>query len=203
MRRGLILAGALALAPSFAVAAPRATDPDWPCQQVLVPVLTAEMMWGGPPLDSVGDWHGEPQVVALVERIAPREVSIEDGEAAVAEFLRDHAADHAKLAGLIFVGLLDETNRERRAVIGRIKDLAERQRNLAALIARLTSDLDAMPAEPAGEQAAERADLQQRLTFTSRTYAQVQSTMRYACQVPATFDRRLGAYAHMLADAAR
>ena len=66
-----------------------------------------------------------------------------------------------------------------------------------------TFPLDAMPAEPAGEQAAERADLQQRLTFTSRTYAQVQSTMRYACQVPATFDRRLGAYAHMLADAAR
>ena len=168
-----------------------------------MPVLTAGMVWSGPPLDAIGDWHGEPDVAALVERIVPREVPVEDGEAAVAAFLRDHSGDRAKLASLVFAGLLDETNRERTAVISRIKDLAERQRNLSALIARLTSELDAMPAPAEGQETPARTELEQRWTFTSRTYAQVQSTMRYACQVPVTLDAWLGAYARNLADAAR
>ena len=46
---------------------------------------------------------------------------------------------------LAFAGLLDETNRQRSEVIQRIKEPAERQRNLAGLVERLTSELDAAP----------------------------------------------------------
>jgi len=190
--------------PRIAGAAPK-TDADWPCQQVLVPKLTASMMWSGPPLDGVGDWHAEPAVAALVRRIAPIEVSTEVGEAAIADFLRglgpsgqSARGDRARLIGLAFSGLVEETNRSRGEVIERIKDLAERQHNLARLIARLTDELDAMPAEPEGDEAPARVELQQRWTFTSRTYDDVQRTMRYACEVPTELYARLGAYARAL-----
>ena len=187
----------LMLLPAVAAAAPK-SDPDWPCQQLLVPQLTAGMVWDGPPLEGLGDWHAEPAVAALVQRAAPEDVSAADGEAAIAEFLRGLTGDRARLVGLAFAGLLDETNRTRADVIQRIKDLAERQRNLAALIARLTSELDASPAAAQGDAAQARAELQQRWTFTTRSYNEVQRTMRYACEVPITLDARLGDYARAL-----
>jgi len=184
----------LLLLPAFAVAAPK-SDPDWPCQQLLVPQLTAGMVWNGPPLEGLGDWHAEPAVAALVQRAAPEDVSTADGEAAIAEFLHGLSGDRTRLIGLAFAGFLDETNRTRAEVVQRIKDLAERQRNLATLISRLTAELDATPAQ--GDAQA-HAELQQRWTFTTRSYNEVQHTMRYACEVPVTLDARLGDYARAL-----
>jgi uncharacterized protein YukE len=192
---------ALALLPALAAAAPT-SDPDWPCRQVLVPQLTAGTLWSGPPLGDLGDWRVDAAVAALVQHIAPGDVSTEAGEAAIADFLRGLGPDRDRSIGLAFSGLLDETNRARGEAIERIKDLAERQRNIAQLVAKLTAELDAMPAEPQGDAAAARAELQQRWTFTSRTYNEVERTMRYACEVPVALDARLGAYARAL-EAAR
>jgi len=185
------------LLPVLAAAAPKA-ESDWPCQQLLVPELTAGMVWDGPSLEGLGDWHKEPSVAALVQRAAPEDVSAADGEAVIAQFLHDLSGDRTRLVSLAFAGLLDETNRTRTEVIQRIKDLAERQRNLARLISRLTAELDATPATAQGDAAQAHAELEQRWTFTTRSYDEVQRTMRYACEVPVTLDARLGDYARAL-----
>ncbi|HXY99956.1 MAG TPA: hypothetical protein VEI03_08130 [Stellaceae bacterium] len=199
MKRALLLLAGLApLWTASAGAAAPGADPDWPCQQVLVPVLSADMLWRGPPIEKAGDWQADPEVAALVRRIAPRDVTVEAGEAAIGAFAATLGADKARRLTLVFAGLLDETNRDRSEVIERLKDLARRQRNLAALIDRLTTELDAAPAEPGGEASASQTELQQRWSFTSRSYAEMQRTMRYACEVPRTLDARLGAYAHVL-----
>ena len=198
MRRLAILLGALTCLVSFAAgAAPRNVDPNWPCQQALVPEIAAATVWSGPPVEGIGDWHAEPAVAALVERAAPRGVSTADGEVAIGDFTRSLGGDRNRLITLAFTGLLDETNRQRTEVIQRIKGLAERQRNLADIVARLTAEVDAMP-EPKGEPSPERAELIQRWTFSSRAYTEVQRTMRYACEIPGQLDGRLGAYARAL-----
>lgn len=198
MRALAIILGALAwLVPLAAGAVPRNVDPDWPCQQALVPQIAAATIWAGPPLDGIGDWHAEPSVAALVARIAPRGVSAADGEAAIGDFTRDLGGDRNHLITLAFAGLLDETNRQRTEVIERIKELAQRQRSLADIIARLTAEVDAAPADK-GEPSPERAELMQRWTFSSRAYTELQGTMRYACEVPGQLDARLGAYARAL-----
>lgn len=196
MRRALLLATVL-LAALAAAAAARGPNPDWPCQQALVPTLTAGMVWTGPSLEGIGDWHADPAVAALVARIAPRDVSTDAGVAAINEFVQGLGGDRDREVSRAFAGLLDETNRERGMVIDRLKELAERQRNLAALVSHLTGELDAIPANDPSR-AAEREDLQQRWTFTSRAYTSLQSTMRYACEAPAALDARLGAYARAL-----
>ena len=203
MKGVVAVAGVLAalLWPETSIAQPRNPDSDWPCQQTLVPTLTAPMVWSGPSPEGLGDWHGEPGVAGLVGRIAPRAVPTAEGETAIQQFMRDVEGDRKRLITLAFAGLLDETNRQRSEVIQRIKALAERQRNLANLVARLTTELDQTPApaNPASPDAAPRADLAQRLTFSSRAYNELQRTMRYACDVPGQLDARLGAYARALA----
>jgi hypothetical protein len=199
MIRRAAIAGLLAcLLPPAAGAAPRGADPAWPCQQPLVPALSAGAIWTGPSLDGIGDWHDAPAAAALVARIVPRSVSAADGTAAIADFAAHLEGDRARLIALAFAGLLEESNRQRGEVIDRLKSLAERQRNLADLIARLGAELDATPASAEGEAAAQRTELSERLNFTTRAYTELQRTMRYACDVPVQIDARLGAYARAL-----
>lgn len=199
----LILAGSalIGLTGAATAAAPRIADPDWPCIQPLVPELTAGMLWSGAPIE--GDWQAEPKVAELVARIAPRRVPAAAGEAAIAEFRTGLGPEARKrLSALAFAGLLAESNSQRKDVIARIKDLAERQRKVADLVADLTAQMDNLRLDPAGAEAeAEKAkELNERWTFVSRTHTEVQRTMRYICEIPVRIDSRLGAYARALSE---
>ena len=189
------LAGVLALGAAAGAAGP---DPDWPCQQPLVPTVTAAMVWDGPPVDNIGNWRDEPQVADLVGRIAPRNVSTEDGQAAIKSFLHDLHGDRKHLITLAFAGLLDEANTQRSEVIDRIKDLAQRQRSLSDVVNKLSTQVGTLPAEEQRNPSPEHQDLVQRWTFTSREYTSLQQTMRYACEIPGQIESRLGAYARAL-----
>jgi len=196
----VLLAGLLALADAACFAAPaprRGGDADWPCQQRLMPVIGSGALWSGPPLDSVGDWRGEPTVAGLVGRIAPRNVSTEAGVAAIGTFADElpPAADRPRLMTLVFAGLLDETNRERTEIIARLKDLGRRQHELADIASRAGEALRGIPADATGDDAARRTDLEQRFAFVTQAFENTQRTMRYACEAPVRLEARLGRYA--------
>jgi len=196
----VLLAGLLALADAACFAAPaprRGGDADWPCQQRLMPVIGSGALWSGPPLDSVGDWHGEPTVAELVGRIAPRNVSTDTGVAAIGTFADElpPAADRPRLMTLVFAGLLDETNRERTEIIARLKGLGRRQHELADIASRAGEALRGIPADATGDDAARRTDLEQRFAFVTQAFENTQRTMRYACEAPVRLEARLGRYA--------
>jgi hypothetical protein len=199
---------ALALGLAFIVAVnahsapPRAEDPDWPCQQRLVPKLTAEAYWNGPPLESIGDWRAEPGTADLVRRLAPRRVSTQQGLSEIAAFARTVSSDRPRRLALVFRGLLEETDRERAGLIEELKEIGRRQHELANLAARLATELNAIPPDARGEAAAKRIDLQQRHDFTARNFEEIQRTIRYACETPVELDARLGAWARALQEAA-
>jgi len=195
------LLGTLAIA-LIAAAAPYTEDPDWPCQQRLVPRLAPAAYWNGP-LDVQGDWRADPEVATLVQHIAPRRVTAEEGLAAIAAFAKTVSGDRAHRLALAFQGLLDETNQERADLIGRLKQIGRRQRELAELAARLASELDSTPPDATGEAAAKRTDLQQRHDLTVRNFEEVQRTIRYACEAPVRLDARLGAWARALQSSAQ
>jgi hypothetical protein len=200
-RFSFLTTAALALFAVTAAAAPPQRESDWPCQQPLVPTITAGQIWDGPSLEGIGDWHDEPSVAALVERIMPRRVSTDEGKTAIDDFIHGLPTDAQKrqrLVTLAFAGVLDETNHQRGTLIDRLKELGARQRGLADIVAKLTAEYDAIPADAEGADADRRADLEQRRNYTSRSFDEMQRTMRYACEVPATLDARLGAYARAL-----
>lgn len=183
-------------------APPLNQNPDWPCQQRLVPKLAAAAYWNGPPLDSLGDWHADPEIADLVRRLAPRRVSTEEGLSEISVFARNLNGDRPRRLALAFRGLLDETDQERAALIEQLLQIGRRQRELAELVARLAAELASVPADATGEAAARRVDLQQRHDFTARNFEEIQHTIRYACETPVELDARLGAWARALQTAA-
>jgi hypothetical protein len=176
--------------------------PDWPCQQRLVPTLAAAAYWTGPSLDDAGDWQADPEVADLVRLLAPRRVSTEEGLARIAAFAGSLPGDSTRRLALAFRGLIEETDRQRAALIERLKQIGRRQRELADLVARLAQELSSIPPDATGEAAARRLDLQQRHDFTARNFEEIQRTIRYACDTPVELDARLGAWARALHNAA-
>jgi hypothetical protein len=196
------LAATLVVEPSARSAPLRAADPDWPCQQILVPKLSAASYWNGPPLEGPGDWRADREVAELVRRLAPRRVTAQEGLSQIAAFAQALPQNRSRRLALAFVGLLEETDRERAALIEQLKEIGRRQRELADLVTRLATELDAIPPDAQGEAAARRIDLQQRHVFTARNFEETQRTIRYACETPVALDARLGAWARALQEAA-
>ena len=190
------------LAIALIAAAPRSEDPDWPCQQRLVPRLAAAGYWNGQ-LNVQGNWQADPEIAELVHHLAPRQITTEEGLAVIAAFAKTESDDRPNRLALVFRGLLEETDRERADLIDRLKQIGRRQRELAELTAELASELDSIPPNSTGEAAAKRADLQQRHDFTSRNFEEVQRTIRYACEAPVHLDARFGVWARALQSAAQ
>lgn len=183
-------------------APPRTENPDWPCQQRLVPKLAAAAYWNGPALEGIDDWRADPSVADLVRRLAPRKVSTQQGLSEIAAFAQSLPEDRPRRLALAFQGLLEETDRERAALIAQLKQIGRRQRELAGLADRLVAELNQIPPDAAGDSAAKRIDLQQRHDFTVRNFEEIQRTIRYACEIPVELDARLGAWARALQQAA-
>jgi hypothetical protein len=196
-----IAALVMALAANAQSVLPRSEDPNWPCQQRLVTKLAAAAYWNGPEIENTGDWQADPEIASLVQRLAPRRVSTEEGLAEIAAFAQSVSGDRARRLALAFRGLLEETDRERAALIEQLKQIGRRQRELANLVAQLAAELNSVPPDANGEAAAKRVDLQQRHDFTVRNFEEIQRTIRYACEMPVALDTRLGAWARALQNA--
>lgn len=198
IRLSAAVVGLLVIPDSLGFAASRGVDPDWPCQQRLVPTLSAALFWNGPELPANADWRREKRVADLVARISPRNVTAEHGQAMIETFARSLGENRREMLTLAFAGLLEETNRQRAELISQLKRLGRRQRDLAAAASAAGDELRMIPKDAAGEASARRADLEQRRMYAIRAFEAGQQTVRYACEAPVQLEGRLGSYARGL-----
>jgi hypothetical protein len=184
---------ALVAAVPRAQAAPPGQDPDWPCAQLLVPVLAAGAYWDGAVPTNTA-WRDDEKIFALVPDIVNRDTKNEDALARLSTYADAiPPAQRATAYPLLFSALVDETNDERTVLIDRIKQLGQRQRRMGDVIASISSQADAVPAADP-----RHADLVGERDFDVRAFQETQHTMRYACEAPADMERRLGVMARLL-----
>jgi hypothetical protein len=185
---GLLLASALA---GEAVAA--ATE-DWPCVQPRVAELSPGQMWAGPPLDAAGNWRDDPEVAALVPRLAARRTSLEEAAAAIQRFAESAGPDKDKRLTRLFAGVFERLNAERSRLVAGIERLARKQKALADRIRETEAELRARRAN-ASPALRPSPELEERFQWDTRIYDERTEALTYVCESPVIIEQRVFALA--------
>ena len=190
---GLIAASLLALAAPRALAADPA-NPDWPCVQRKVAMLSSAQMWDGSDVDDLSQWRDNEQITKLVAVLASRRVPIEQAAAAIAQFAAAQPPDQRDDAlKLLFAGLLTTVNSDRAVVMSGIERFQRRQKARAAEIERQGAALRQLRERAANDDKA-RADLaaaQEQYNWDVRVFTERQQSLPLACEVPVLIEQRL------------
>jgi hypothetical protein len=196
-----ILALALLLAPACAIAAPRAQDPDWPCQSIKLPELSYGSFWTGAPLDSLLEsWRGDTQVAALASEITARRMPLDEAQSAIAAFAGAAGGKRAERLALLMAGVFSILSQERHEVMEGLDRFGRNQKDAAAAVRKASADL--ADAQQAGSVDPARLEaLNQAFTWSTRIFEQRRQSIQYACAVPATIEQRLYALAQLIQQA--
>ena len=207
MIRRLTLSSLIALLPlTAALAAPPSdeapVDPDWPCQQQLVPEIAAAQVWTGNLPESSAAMTAPPELSEL-GRAA---MSPSTPDAKVTANLREYFAkikDRKKIndqAPLVFVIALNEANAQRAKQLHGIKAFSRGQMALSQQLAKDVSELDRLTnGQPAREGTPEKA-VEDRTHMEQRVFEDREHQIRFLCEAPATGEQRIGLVATTLQD---
>lgn len=174
-----------------------AVDPDWPCIQRKMPSLSVGQMWPGPP--AAGDVSADPELVRLAGIMAPRRTSLDEVKALATDYAGgiEPGERQARMA-LLFTGILDRIDAERRDVMGGISRYAHRQAAMADAVKAEEADFaklrDAPDADPDKVEEA-----QDKLNWDIRVYRERAQSLTYVCETPVLLEQRAFAIARILA----
>ena len=179
----LVLRGmALAADPRF---------PDWPCNQVKVPEISAAAVWAGPAIDEVGNaWEEDAAIKDLIARLAARRTPLEDAQKAISDFITGTESQRQKKAKLVFAGLFKTLNHERSEVMQGIERYFRKQREFSDQIRSTILQLRELQDRPDPDQS--RVDeLTNRVEWDTRIFEERRKTMNFVCEVPVLIEQRL------------
>ncbi|MCE8044739.1 hypothetical protein HBJ58_21535 [Halomonas desiderata] len=173
-----------------------AGPPDWPCVQRLIPELAWGTIWTGPSPEELEQAWWEDEEVGRVARFATsRATPEEQAQARVREFVgslteeQDEAEVERRLT-LLFAGLFELTNRERRLTIEGIRSASRAQLARLATISAMVDELEERRAEESAD-AAELERLSEALFWEQRTFQQRQQALPAMCEQPYLLEEKL------------
>ena len=190
---GLIAASLMALAAPRALAADPA-NPDWPCVQRKVAMLSSAQMWDGADVDDLTQWRDSEEMTKLIALLASRRVPLEQAAAAIARFAASQPPDQRHDAlKLLFAGLLTTVNSDRAVVMSGIERFQRRQKARAAEIERQGAALRQLRERAANDDQAraELAAAQEQYNWDVRVFTERQQSLPLACEVPVLIEQRL------------
>ena len=172
---------------------------DWPCQQALVPTVSATVVWAGPPVDGVeNDWQQVAPVAELVDRLGRDRVTMEQAERDIEQFAGGlPKAEKDRLLTLLFAGVLETANTRRAELIAGIRKLTRQQQDLARQIDNGLTEIQRLSQEADGE--AKAAALREKLNWGQRVFDQREKSLPHLCERPVLVEERLGELARAIA----
>jgi hypothetical protein len=198
MRLALLIASLLVGSSTMAAAAPRTTDPDWPCQQVKVSELSVASYWTGPAVDpATADWQQDTAVAALVGAVTQRRLPMDQAVERIAAFAK--ATDKRHTLPLLFAGVFDVLNRERETVMAGLDRFGARQKVLAANLRQEGEDLRAAQTATPPDNA-KVAELTQHVLWDQQFFDTRRQSLGFACDVPTIIEQRLYGLAKAIQD---
>jgi hypothetical protein len=184
-RLGLVIIGILSAECALSAEA------DWPCIQRRVVDLSVGQMWSGPPIDlTKGQWRDDPSTASLVRTLASRRTSIEEASTLIERFGNAAGPEKDAKLTLLFSGVFELINAERRRVVNGIERYARKQKGLAAQISE-TGRILRQDSKPNTE----RTALEQKLQWDTRIYDDRNQALTYVCESPVLLEQRVYALA--------
>jgi hypothetical protein len=178
---GLVIVGMLSA--EAAVAA----ETDWPCVQRRVVELSVAQMWAGPEIDpQTSHWRDDQDVASLARSLASRRTSLDEASAAIERFGNTAGPEKDAKLTLLFAGVFELINMERRRIINGIERFARKQKSLADQISE-TSRILRQDSRPTTE----RTALEQKLQWDTRIYDDRNQALTYVCDSPVLLEQRV------------
>ena len=172
--------------------------PDWPCAQAKVPEISLAAVWNGPPLDEgTSKWKDDPEVSALIPRLAARRTPLDQAEKAIVDFLSKSAAQKKEKGKLLFAGLFETLNAERTMVMNGLERVTRKQREAADKVRNDTLALQGLQDAPTRDQA-KIDELGNQLVWETRIFEDRQRVIKFVCEVPTAIDQRLFAFGRVI-----
>lgn len=168
---------------------------DWPCVQGKVETLTIAQMWDGPSTEGKKGWGQDRQLSALITILASRRIPEADAEGALKKYADSvPEAERDDKLTLLFAGLFDKVNMERKSVISGIEKYQKAQRTRAQELERQTTEIAKLEREaPSNESAAnELAQANEKFSWAQRIFQERQQSIPLACELPTMMEERLG-----------
>lgn len=169
---------------------------DWPCVQGRVENLTVAQIWDGPSIEGKKGWGQDKQLSDLITVMASRRIPEADAEAALKKYIDTvpEAERDDKLL-LLFAGLFNKVNNERRSVIHGIEKYQKAQKERAAELERQSTaiaEIESKRDPNAVEDTPELAQAREKFNWAQRIFQERQQNIPLACELPTMMDERLG-----------
>ncbi|MGA3302608.1 MAG: hypothetical protein ABSC72_04885 [Methylovirgula sp.] len=195
----LLASASLSAAAVAAYTPPGKSNPDWPCQQILVSHLSPAQMWTGPSIQGL-DGSSDPQVDELAGTLSQRRVSIDDAKAQIDAFAASTGANKQQKLTLLFAALFNRLDGERAEVIQGLIRFGHRQKDAADQIRaeneKLHEEEDKSTSpEQANDPNSPVSAAAKQLQWDMRIFQDRHKTLSYVCEVPVTIEQRLFALA--------
>ncbi len=195
----VLLASAPLSAAAVAAYAPPGSNPDWPCQQILVSHLSPAQVWTGPSIDGL-DASSDPQVDELAGKLAQRRLSVDDAKAQIDAFAASIGANKQQKLTLLFAGLFSRLDGERAEVIEGLVRFGHRQKEAADQIRAENEKLHeaqdkSTSPEEANDPNSPVSTAAKQLQWDLRIFQDRHKTLSYVCEAPVTIEQRLFALA--------
>jgi hypothetical protein len=202
MRHDAIVASLIVLATALSCQAAFAVDyhsgksnPDWPCQQVLVSHLSPAAMWSGPPINGLNK-DSNSQIDDLASKLQQRRLPIDQAKADIDAFAKSAGADRKQKLTLLFASLFDKLDSERSQVIEGLTRFGHRQKEMADKIRAENSKLHeeedkSVAPDKANDSSSPVSAAAKQLQWDVRIFQDQHNTLGYVCQVPVLIEQRL------------
>jgi hypothetical protein len=172
-------------------------EPDWPCQQRLVPELAMAQMWNGPPPPDGALWQSDAAIAPLALELAEKPPG--ETAAKIEAFATAQPADtRAPRLALLFKASLEVINGQRSKEIAGIKRYTRTQQALAKKIADESSKLGNLPPGPDSVPPPELAEVKQARDWDIRVFEDRQRSLKYLCDQPVALEQHAFALAQSL-----
>jgi hypothetical protein len=190
-----------AIDPAACVEGPPGTG-DWPCKQVRVPEVALAGVWSGPAIDAgPGVWRNDPAVADLVGLLRPRRTPLPEAERLIAAFATAAGEQRKARLLLLFTGVYEAMNDERREVVAGLDRFGRRLKGMAGEARAATDAMRAVQDRKPPPDADELRKASETLQWRLRLFEEQRRMVSYVCESPALIEQRLGALARIIASA--